>query len=163
MAVGKFVLHRFNGDEEYEIQTATILAVYDEDGFRLWFDVKTEGVCRKSLPDTLELRGSPSAKVAVACKRIAPHKLVGSKFLVPFGYDADIEEDVATIYYLEHEDLDDNEIQVLRQDGDLFHVRWTGTTMDVNYHDGSKPRTSVEIEAGFRFKDMAKWLCPEPK
>jgi hypothetical protein len=52
MGVGKFTLHRFNGDEEYEVQRATILAVHDKDGFRLWFEAETDGVCLKSLPDT---------------------------------------------------------------------------------------------------------------
>jgi hypothetical protein len=31
MGVGKLVLYRFNGDEEYEIQRATILAYQDDD------------------------------------------------------------------------------------------------------------------------------------
>src|SRR5690349_18356027 len=122
MGVGKFGLHRFNGDEEYEIQTATILGVHDEDGFRLWFEAETDGVCLKSLPDTAELHGSPRAEIAVALKKIEPDKLVNSTFMVPFGYDEDVEDHIATIYYVEHEDLDNNEIRVLSKDGELFHV-----------------------------------------
>jgi len=157
MSVGKFVLHRFNGDEEYEVQRATILAVHDEDGFRLWFEAETDGVCLKNLPDTASLRGSPKAEVAVGLKKVEPGRLVGKKFKVPLAYDEEIDDHVASIYYVEHEDLDDNEIEVIAQDGDTFEVRWTGTTTDVNYYDGSKPRTRVEIVAAFRFKDLAKW------
>jgi hypothetical protein len=63
MGVGKFVLHRFNGDEEFEVQRATILAVHGEAGFELWFDADTDGVCLKSLSDTESLRGRPKAEV----------------------------------------------------------------------------------------------------
>jgi hypothetical protein len=157
MGVGKFVLHRFNGDEEYEVERATMLAVHDEDGFRLWFEAETDGVYLKSLPDTASLHGHPKAEVAVALKKIEPTRLAGKTFSVPAGYDNEIDDHVASIYYVEHEDLDDNEIAVIARDGDVFQVRWTGTTTDVNYYDGSKPRTCVEIVAAFKFKDMAKW------
>lgn len=157
MSVGKFVLHRFNGDEEFEVERATILAVHDEDGFRLWFEAETDGVCIKSLPDTETLRGHPKAEVAVGLKKVEPTRLVGKRFSVPAAYDEDIDDHVASIYYVEHEDLDENEIEIGARDGDVFQVRWTGTTIDVNYYDGSKPRTRVEIVAAFKFKDMAKW------
>jgi hypothetical protein len=157
MGIGKFVLHRFNGNEEFEIQRATILAVHDEDGFRLWFEAETEGVCVKSLPDTESLRAWPKAEVAVGLKKIEPARLIGKRFSVPAAYDKEIDDHVASIYYVEHGDLDDNEIEVIDKDGDVFKVRWTGTTTDVNYYDGSKPRTRVEIVAAFKFKEMAKW------
>jgi hypothetical protein len=157
MGVGKFILHRFNGNEEYEVQRATILAVHDEDGFRLWFEAETDGVCFKGLPDTESLRGRPKAGAAVGLKKVEPARLVGKRFSVPAAYDEEIDDHVASIYYVEHEDLDDNEIDVVARDGDVFQVRWTGTTTDVNYYDGSKPRTRVEIVAAFKFKDMAKW------
>jgi len=157
MGVGKFLLHRFNGDEEYEVERATILAVHDEDGFRLWFEAETDGVCLKSLPDTESLRGRPKAEVAVGLKKVEPARLAGKRFSVPAAYDEEIDDHVASVYYVEHQDLDDNEIEVIARDGDVFQVRWTGTTTDVNYYDGSKPRTRVEIVAAFKFKDMAKW------
>jgi len=162
MGIGKFVLHRFNGDEEYEVQRAAILAVRDEDGFRLWFEAETDRVCLKGLPDTASLRGSPKAEVAVGLNEIEPTRLPGKTFSVPAAYDEEIDDHVASIYYVEHEDLDDNEIVVLARDGDVFQVRWTGTTTDVNYYDGSKPRTRVEIVAAFKFKDMAKWCAAAP-
>jgi len=157
MGVGRFVLHRFNGDEVYEVQRATILPVHDEDGFRLWFEAETDGVCLKSLPDTAILRGQPKAEVAVGVKKVEPTRLVGRKFSVPAAYDEEIDDHVSSIYYVEHEDLDDNQIEVTARDEDVFHVRWTGTTTDVNYYDGSKPRTRVEIDASFKFKEFAKW------
>src|SRR5687768_6028281 len=103
MGVGKLVLHRFNGDEEYEIQRATILAVHDEDDFRLWFEAETDGVCLKGLSDTESLGGRPRAEVAVGLKKIEPTRLAGKKFSVPAAYDEEIDAYVASIYYVEHE------------------------------------------------------------
>ena len=162
MGVGKFILHRFNGDEEYEVQRATILAVHDEDGLRLWFEAENDGVCLKSLPDTASLHGHPKAEVAVGLKKIEPTRLAGKKFSVPAAYDHKIDNHVASIYYVEHEDLDDNLIEIDARDGDVFQVRWSGTTTDINYYDSSKPRTRVEIVAAFKFKDMAKWSAGAP-
>jgi hypothetical protein len=157
MSVGRLILRRFNGTEEFEIQRASISAVRDEDGYRLWFKAETEGVCRKSLPDTIVLRGQPTAEAAVTVNSVEPQRLGGRRFAVPTGYDEAIGDHVATFYYVEHEDLDENAIEILSQDGAVFHVYWIGTTVDVNYYDGSKPRTQIEIDAKFTFRDFAKW------
>jgi hypothetical protein len=67
---------------------------------------------------------------------------------------------VATIYYYEHEDLDNNVIDVLRQEQDCFQIRWTATTLDVNYYDGSKPDTRVEIDGMFCVDGLSKPNLP---
>jgi hypothetical protein len=162
MSVGRFILHRFNGDEEFCLKSATILALHDEEGIRLWFEAETDGVRVKSLPDTASLPASPKAEVAVTLVQFDPNKLVGERFSVPAAYDEKIEDHVANIYYVEHDDLNDNIIEILAQEGNTFHVFWTGTTTDVNYYDGGKPSTRVEIDGIFTFKDMQKWL-PSPK
>jgi hypothetical protein len=46
---------------------------------------------------------------------------------------------------------------VVSRAGDRFRVRWTAVTQDVNYYDGSKPQTQVEIEGEFLFKNIGKW------
>jgi hypothetical protein len=43
-------------------------------------------------------------------------------------------------------------IEFVERKGDELHVRWTGTTIDVNYYDGSKPPTRVEVDAWFTLK-----------
>src|SRR5262245_62158049 len=112
MDVGRFVLHRFNGDEEFRLQTATISARHDEAGVRLLFAADTNGVRIKSLPDTAELPASPNAEVTVVLKALDPYRLVGSHFSVPSAYDEEIDDHVATIYYVEHQDLNENEIEI---------------------------------------------------
>jgi hypothetical protein len=135
-----------------------MMAVHDEDGIRLWFEAMTGGKAIKTVPDTAEYPTNPNAEVAVSLKNLDPSKLVGKQFLVLSGYDEEIEDHVATIYYYEHEDLNDNVIEITAQDSNRFHVRWTGTTGDVNFYDDSKPKTRVEIEGEFTFKDMKKWV-----
>ena len=146
------------GVEEFGLKSATMMAVHDEDDIRLWFAATTDGVPLQSLPDTAELHARPNAEVAVTLEEFDPRKLSGRRFSVASGYDEEIEDHVATIYYVEHDDLNENIIEVIAQDGDMFHVHRTGTTTDVNYYDGSKPTTKVEIEAWFKFQDMQKWL-----
>lgn len=63
--------------------------------------------------------------------------------------DEESEDYVTRIYYCEHQEMDDNLIEVLERDGKRFRVRITGTCADVNFYDGSKPRTSVTIDAWF--------------
>ena len=158
MAIGRFTFHRFNGVEEYSLISATMLAVHEEDGICLWFEAKTDGVRLQSLADTAELHARPNAEVGVALQELDPNKLVGKRFTVPSGYDEKIEDHFATIYYVEHAGLNENEIEVTAQEGNVFHVHWKGTTTDVNFYDGSKPKTRVEIDGYFTFKDMQKWL-----
>ena len=51
-----------------------------------------------------------------------------------------------------------NRITVVSRAGDRFRLRWTAVTKDINYYDGSKPPTQVEIEGEFLFKGFAKWV-----
>ena len=64
---------------------------------------------------------------------------------------------MSLLYYCEHESLRHNRIRVVSRDGDRFRLRWTATVRDVNYYDGSKPPTQVEIEGEFVFKDIGEW------
>ena len=54
--------------------------------------------------------------------------------------------------------LTDQELEIMK----IVWVRQTATVRDVNYYDGSKPDTTVEIEGRFAFDDMDEWICAEP-
>lgn len=112
------------------------------------------------LADTANLNAHPRAEVGIGLKTLDATKLVGRTFKIASGYEPGEAAYFATIYYVEHEELRENEIQVLGQDGNVFRARWLGLTTDVNYYDGTKPDTRVEIDAYFTFKDMEKWLGP---
>jgi hypothetical protein len=162
MEVGTLILHRFNGDEIYRVCQAIMQAALDEDGdvaLSLYVDTNVKPV--QTLPDTEELRQHPNAEVQVTLQKLDVSRLVGRRFSVPTAYSEAKEDHVAGIYYCDHKDLNKNLVRILEQDRNKFLVHWTGTTGDMNYYDGSKPGTKVEIKAWFIFKGMREWANPE--
>ena len=149
MELGTLTLHRFNGDEVFGLSEATIRASPDGDDVLLNLAVNTHQCPIKTLPDTEELRAWPNAEVTVRVPRAQLASLVGRRFSVPKAWDEAEGDHVSRIYYCEHEDLNENEVEFLELSGDALKVRWTGTTTDVNYYDGSKPDTRVVIESWF--------------
>jgi hypothetical protein len=150
----RFVLHRFNGDEVYPIESAEMFAIATP--ATLWFEVAANRNAVKRCDDTAEMGMAPRAEVAAELSDLDPNELVGRKFSIP-GTKTDDEDSCKSLfYYCEHEPLRKNKITVVSQNGDRFWIKWTAVTKDVNYYDGSKPAT-VEIEGEFRFKDIGKW------
>jgi len=45
--------------------------------------------------------------------------------------------------------MDNNQVAILERDGLRVRARLTGTTKDVNFHDGSKSGTKIVVEAVF--------------
>ncbi|HYN87028.1 MAG TPA: hypothetical protein VER55_00790, partial [Ardenticatenaceae bacterium] len=135
MALGQFVLHRFSGDETYRLRSATIRLDSDNGQLRLTFAVSTEEGAIQTQADTASHPTAPNAEVTVLLDTFGKEELVGNGFSIPSGYDENLEEYVAIIYYYEHQELDNNTVEVLNRNGDLFRVRWTGTTRDVNVYD----------------------------
>ncbi len=149
MEIGRFVLHRFNGDEIYRLKSAAIQLAQYEGRPRLTFAVETEEEAIQTSPDTADFPTTPNAEASVILDHFDKEHLVGRQFLVPTGYDEKFGDYVAMLYYYEHDDLNNNVIEVLDRDGDSFHVRWTATATDVNYYDGSKPDAKIVIEGLF--------------
>jgi hypothetical protein len=161
VALGTFVLHRYCGDEVYALREAELFAYLVADGIALSFEAHTAAEPIQSLPDTASLRAQPHAEVTVVVPTLDPERLVGARFSVPRGYDEQVEDSVATLYYCEHEDLDDNVVEILSRLEDGFRVRWTGSSTDVNYYDGSQPATLIEIDGFFRFRGLRPPLVPD--
>lgn len=158
MSNGRFVLHRASGDEEFALESATILVKLDDGALRLRFEAKT-GERVTAQPDTADLPAQPSAECKVSLKREEVNGLVGRQLSVPSGYDETTERWLATIYYLDHQELNNNKIEIRARRGERFHICWTATTPDVNAYDGSQPPTSVEIEGWFEFPDVDEWMA----
>ncbi len=77
--VGRLILHRFCGDEEYVIVAATIEASKEGKQTALRFQVRTDGKCVTSLPDTAvrkQARGD-NAEVTVKGKGLSPAHACG--------------------------------------------------------------------------------------
>jgi hypothetical protein len=148
------ILHRFNGVEKFPIRKATMSAYPTEGGVRLSFDVEAENALQ-TLADTQSLGATPDAEANVDLPALDPEALPGQTLAI---FEGDGKGDwLARLYYCEHQALDDNKIEVLARTGNTFEVRWTATTMDVNYYDGSKPATKVEIRGLFTFEQADRW------
>lgn len=156
METETLVLHRFNGDEVYAVKSAT-LQVFPRDGaFDLFLYVNTKAKALKLLPDTKGLNARPNAEVYIEVESPDASKFVGRRFSIPKSWSDEVGDHVSCIYYCEHSDLNNNEVQILEQKEDKFLVHWTGSTTDVNHYDGSKPDTNVEIKAWFTLKPNRK-------
>jgi hypothetical protein len=151
MSAGKMILHRFNGDEIYNVELATIKHHKDEDGsFSVTFRADTSTPPVQTLPDTESLHAKPFAEWTFTLPKIPALALQASRsFTMPEGYDKRTHEYYTNFYYCEHEPMDENEMVILERDDLRIRIRLTGMTTDVNYYDGSKPRTKVLVEADF--------------
>ncbi|MEE1769659.1 hypothetical protein PUR34_16280 [Streptomyces sp. JV185] len=68
---GRPVLHRFNGDEEYGLDTAVVRLIrsYDGDadaGVTVWFEARADPDAARRCEDTADMGAAPSAEVGVA-------------------------------------------------------------------------------------------------
>lgn len=153
----RFVLHRFNGDEVYRLKSAVMFGLATDSGVTLWFEAKADRVGAVWCEDTAEIGTSPNAEVGITLPELNPDQLVGQELVFP-GTKSDAEDScMSLLYYCEHQPLRENRITIVSRDGDRFRVHWTAVTQDVNYYDGSKPLTRVEIEGEFLFRNVEKW------
>ena len=155
----RFVLHRFNGDEMYRLKSAVMFGIAEDPdpGVTLWFEAKADRAGAVWCADTAEIAASPNAEVGILLPELDPDQLVGRELVFPGTKTDDEDSCLSLLYYCEHQPLRDNRIMIVSQDGDRFRVRWTAVTRDVNYYDGSKPPTQVEIEGEFLFRNIDKW------
>jgi hypothetical protein len=144
-------LYRFNGIEIYDVESAIIEHYRDGDGlFAVTLRADASAIPIQTLPDTASLNAQPFAEVTLHLPKIPALAFqVGRTFTLPKGYDEDTQEDRTNFYYCEHESMNENEVVILERDGLRVRARLTGTVTDVNYYDGSKPRTKVVVEADF--------------
>lgn len=154
---GSFILHRFNGNEVYRLESAVMFAYETEQGVTLWFEVKADPENAQRCEDTAAMGMSPNAEVGIGLPELDSDQLVGREFVIPGTKSDDEDSCMSSLYYCEHEALRNNRIQVISRDGDRFFLRWTAAVRDVNYYDGSNVPTQVEIEGEFVLKDASRW------
>ncbi|MFF2011698.1 hypothetical protein ACFVWY_21820 [Streptomyces sp. NPDC058195] len=163
-AGGRFVLHRFNGDEVYRLGEAVVRVLRSDEGgaggegagrgVTVWFEALADPEGARRCADTAEAGMVPSAEVGVGMAEAEADidRLVGRTFLMP-GVPEGEDSALSLLYYFEHEPLRANRITVVSRDGDRLRLRWTGECDDVNFYDGSKPPTRIEVEGDFLYRD----------
>lgn len=153
---GKLTLKRFNGIESFVISKAEIYAWESDGKISLNLEIETE-MPLLTLPDTKGLKALPNAEITIYLEALNPDDLVGKSFEVENGMNEEIDEWDGRFYYCEHADLNKNTVCFISKDDNLFEVKWSGITQDVNFYDGSKPDTEVTIEAVFVFGEISEW------
>jgi hypothetical protein len=157
--MGTLTLYRFNGIEKYGISEAKIYAVKkNSNEVMVWLEIETKQEPIQSLPDTAEFNMNPSGEITIYLDNLNLENFGTQKFYLPKGYDEESNNLIAFLYYFEHEEINNN-VLVMKYNGNgIFHVNWTGTTMDVSYYDGSKPDTKIEVIGEFIFDEYKEWL-----
>jgi hypothetical protein len=151
--LGTLTLHRPNGDEVFRLSKATIRALPKDEDVVLYLYVNTDETSIKTLPNTEDLNAWPNAEVTIRVPRSQFGSLVGRRFSVPKSWDEDARDHVSCIYYCEHEDLNDNEVEFLEVSGDALKVRWTGTMTDD--YDAGEPDHASSSSRGSRSPALA--------
>lgn len=155
--MGTLTLFRFNGTETHKLAEAQAYATRkgegDERKIMLWFETETDPEPLVRLPDPDELQNNPSAEITVYLDQLDLECFGVREFEIESGYNEDGTSLDARLYYFEHQEVYHNKVRIEYKGNGFFHVRWSGLTMDVNYYDGSKPDTRLELEGDFFFAE----------
>jgi hypothetical protein len=140
-------IRRFNGDEVFRVKEAKIDLAQRADGVELSLRVQG-GPAIRTVSDTESAGALPVLELVVRFSHRQLQRLTREVFTVPLGErDGEV---VASLYYFEHQVLDENVFRVMNLTSETMLVDWRATTTDVNHYDGLKPRASVHVRARCR-------------
>lgn len=159
----KLLSDRMNGTVKVERKSGTEVFGFKEYGDISWSsmgDGKKASVCFaveadaviEPLEFTEDVCSSPFVEAQAFDSDFDPTSLAGKKYKIPKSYDEIVGDHVSVFYYAEHLELDEIEIEVLDQQGDICDVRWTGLADD-NCAD-PPARTRITVEGRFRIIEM---------
>jgi hypothetical protein len=115
----------------------------------LWLSIEC-GAGIEQADDTATLGGRPDWELDVVAATLSEPELVaGFHAELPKGYDERYDGWLTNFYFCEHAGTEANSITVLDREGDRLLLRITGETIDVNYYDDSKPRSTLLVETWF--------------
>ena len=138
------IFYRRLGDKVCKLDWAAFSVIQGENQIELFFYVRGEQIEDGNLVN---------AEVSIFVDEFDLDTLVGKRFEVPSTYDDEIDDHVSCVYYYDHKDFDNIVLEVLEHKNNSFYVRWSGTTDDIDFYDGSEPANRVVIEAMFEFQE----------
>ena len=148
MSKGTFIIEHFDGTEKFEVSSAEICAFHEAERLQLIFSVQSKGPAIESSRETAALTAEPDAEFCIVVDKVSWDGLVGQKFEIPESYNFELEEYMTRICYLEHHDVDNCAIGILKNEGQEFFCKITGTCADLFNGEESKPATLL-IDAWF--------------
>jgi hypothetical protein len=138
-------LNRFNGNEVYQIDKTT-LKLTEKSG-KPYLNIKiTTSAAIETLEDTRELKAKPTVEINLEIPENQKSGSEISHFELENGFDKFSQNYPASLYYMEHQELNSNKIDIRKLPGGKFSIIWTATTRDINNYDGKKPETIVTID-----------------
>ena len=147
MELNQLKLTRFNGEESFDIVEASLYFSYEEAHLSLDF---RSGKCTSApLEDTKENGGLGGEFWIYDLEISNPKELAGQSFYIEDGNNNDKYDTCSTFYYWGHEPISKNTITFITCSDDFVQAKITAYTCDVNWHDGSKPETAIELFANF--------------
>ncbi|MFH0961647.1 MAG: hypothetical protein V1820_03120 [archaeon] len=133
---GILKISRFGGTEEYSFESGTITFLNGT----VSLNVKA-AKCVSGLADTAGLKALPIYTLIFkgSLELLSPRKVLR------FGSsDAD-----STFYYVEHQKVEESSLEIFEVTDEAITARISGTTVDVNNYEGSKPPAKLEIVGRF--------------
>jgi hypothetical protein len=149
--MNKLTISRFNGIEVFQISTIIAQFKEVENKKYLKLSVKTDAALQV-VHDTVNLRALPNAEIFIEVDSFDKNLLEHAQFQIAKGYDpANRDFIAASFYYTEHQELNDNVVEIRHVSGDKYRLTWSAETQDVNFYDGSKPKSKVLVQSEFTF------------
>ena len=140
---------RFRGIEQYPVKTAEWYIIdgdgTEDDPAMLSLDTAF-GIGNGLHEDTAELNVEPMWKILFYSVEIPITALQPGFCLEQPNFEKDVYGD---LYYAEHQPTTRNRMEILQAEGTRLKIRLTGTTEDVNFYDGSKPQSTLQLVAWF--------------
>jgi hypothetical protein len=140
--------HHRAGKEVFRLRRAFCRIIPEDGEVELFFYAEAAEPAETAPDDIFDPARRPNAEVSIFTDAAKAGSLVGQRFSVPKSYDEDREDHVSCVCYYEHEDLNENVLEILGKQGNLLHVRWTGLTQTLDY-DTEEPDVRVDIEGLF--------------
>jgi hypothetical protein len=147
--IGTLTLQRFNGTEVWEISDGSFSIFRRNGASHVNFWVTAQKLTSEPLEDTYP-ETEPALEILTRPEYI-PDALAGHQFSIPEYSDA-IENEWGedgsffnNFYYYEHQNLENMALEILAYSDGLYTLRFRCRTDDLNYYDGSKPQTEIEV------------------
>ena len=144
-------MSRFNGIGKYALETAewNVYEDSDREKVNLWLRVEC-GEAIEETEDTSFYAGSSHWELNLVEDDLGEEFLVpGFEASIPIGYDESRGGWVTNFYFSSHEGSDNNTIKIIKREGDRLLIRISGDIKDVNYYDGSKPKSVLILQTWF--------------
>ena len=144
-------IDRFNGLEEYEINYATWNFYTEDNCGNLHLQLRSEKELKRNKDTSSTHFNGLNWEINFTKTNLLESQLIGG-----FETNALITDSKSTdsyyitnFYYYEHESSENNYIQILDVKSDKILAKITGDVTDLNFYDGSKPRSKLTATVWF--------------